>query len=135
MKNRNGNGCQFTKVRLMYKDSIATLQCAAQLSPCQYNNKVFLLEAEHHSFERRYEEAQKLYAAAITASKECVHEQGLACELAGLHYNRRGQTKLALENFQQAKRCYAKWGSQMKVESINKLIEREVESINKMIDF
>ena len=50
----------------------------------------------------------------------CVLHGKLACELAGNHYKKIGDNKSALGFFNQAKQCYTEWGSQMKVEVINK---------------
>jgi len=128
VKNTNGNGSQFVKVRNLYKDAINALRTAKELSPWNFSNKVFLLEAEMYSFERKGPDARSSYAAAITSSRSSryVHEQGLACELAGLHYKKRGEEQTALDFFQQAKECYVRWGSQMKVESVNQQMERIV---------
>jgi len=125
VKNVNGNGSQFVKVRNLYKDAINALRTAKKLSPWNFSNKVFLLEAEMYSFERKGPEARLSYAAAITSSRSSgyVHEQGLACELAGLHYEKLGEEQTALDFFHQAKECYVRWGSQMKVESVSQQME------------
>ena len=47
-----------------------------------------------------------------------IHEHGLACELAGLHYRRLGEDHVALNFFQRAKDSYLQWGSGIKVESM-----------------
>mmetsp|Transcript_29918 Transcript_29918/g.63460 ORF Transcript_29918/g.63460 Transcript_29918/m.63460 type:complete len:393 (-) Transcript_29918:234-1412(-) len=125
IKNNNGSGSQFLKVKPLYKDAISALRSAAELSPWNFSNKVYLLDAELHSFERRYEEAKSSYAAAITSSctSGYVHEHGLACELAGRHYKKIGEAQTALDFFQRSKQCYIRWGSQMKVESIIRQME------------
>jgi len=119
-------------VKTLYKDAISTLSSAAELSPWNFNCKVFLLKAELNSFEQKCEEAQSAYAAAITSSSSSryVHVQGLACELAGLHYKKNDQVQTALDFFQQAKKCYSQWGSQMKVESITRHIDMMSNSSN-----
>lgn len=88
--------------------------------------QVFLLEAEWHSFERKYDEANSSYDAAINAasSAKYIHEQGLACELAALHHKRARQDDTAMKFFQQAKECYSQWGSQLKVDSITQQMDR-----------
>ena len=65
------------------------------------------------------------YAAAIryACSSRFIHEQGLACELAGYHYKRNGDMSDARSLFEQAKKCYTDWGSQMKVDSITRALE------------
>jgi len=75
------------------------------------------LEAEYFSLNGNNEEANSSYAAAIASarSSKFVHEQGLACEYAGFHYKKIGDHVSAWDFFNQAKQCYAEWGSQTKV--------------------
>ena len=82
--------------------------------------QVHLLEAEIFSFEKSDHEAKSSYTAAIESAKQsnAIHEQGLACELFGLHYRKIGDRQAALKLLQQAKECYQRWGCQVKVESI-----------------
>jgi hypothetical protein len=79
-----------------------------------------LLEAEHFSLQNLNSEAQASYAAAISSARSSgfIHEQGLACELAGYHCKKVLDFSSAWSLFDQAKRCYAEWGSQMKVDSV-----------------
>jgi hypothetical protein len=79
------------------------------------------LEAEQFSFDKKNEEAHKSYAAAIDTAclSGFIHEQGLACELAGYHYKRVGDLRSALSFFGQAKRCYTEWGSKMKFDGVS----------------
>lgn len=125
VKNKNGSGSQFLKAKETFKKTIALLKPAAEVCPWNFRGKVYLLEAEMFSFEKRNDEARASYAAAITSSgaSRFVHEQGLANELAGLHYKKMGEADTALHLFQRAKECYQKWGSQMKVESITRHME------------
>eukprot|EP00578_Thalassiosira_sp_NH16_P001854 CAMPEP_0181137228 /NCGR_PEP_ID=MMETSP1071-20121207/33599_1 /TAXON_ID=35127 /ORGANISM="Thalassiosira sp., Strain NH16" /LENGTH=1245 /DNA_ID=CAMNT_0023223979 /DNA_START=76 /DNA_END=3809 /DNA_ORIENTATION=- len=110
IKNNNGNGSQFIKAKPLYKDAISALRTAAELSSHNFSSKVYLLEAEMNSFEKKYDEARSSYAAAITSScsSRYVHEQGLAYELAGLHYAKFGEAQTALDFFREAKQCYLK---------------------------
>lgn len=52
------------------------------------------------------------------------HEQGLACEKAGFHCKKEKDGGRALKYFQQARECYEEWGSSMKVDFIQKELER-----------
>ena len=83
------------------------------------------MEAEHFSRLGNLGKAKASYDAAITSARSSrfVHEQGLACELAGLHYKEIGDPETALDYLKQAKQCYTNWGSQMKVNSINHQLE------------
>ena len=84
-----------------------------------------MLEAEHFSLQNLNSEAQASYAAAISSARSSgfIHEQGLACELAGYHCKNAGDGSSAAIFFDQAKRCYIEWGSQMKVDSVTEQLE------------
>ncbi len=112
--------------RKISKNAIAVLEAAAEHSKWNYQNKVYLLEAELFSFEGRLQRAQNLYTAAIeaSASSKFIHEQGLAYELAAFHNEKSGNASKAWEYFNQAKSCYAQWGSRMKVEFIENQLAR-----------
>ena len=94
-------------------------------SSWNYANKLHLLEAESHSSNGENDLAVESYTAAIETSKSSkfVHEQGLSCELAALHFKRRKDMKTALTYFRQAKTCYEAWGAQIKVDSIVQQID------------
>jgi len=113
------------KLRTIPKNAITALKTATSHSRWNFRNKVHLLEAENFSFHGNHEEAKASYAAAITAARcsRFIHEQGLACELAGFHYKKIGDHVSAWSFFNQAKQCYADWGSQVKVDSINRQLE------------
>jgi len=84
--------------------------------------QVHLLEAEQFSFQNRNSEAHASYAAAINSARLSgfIHEQGLACELAGYHFKKVFDLQSAWILFDQAKQCYIEWGSQMKVDSVSR---------------
>lgn len=65
------------------------------------------------------------YCTAIKAAHESkfVHEEGLACELAGMHYERVKNIERALCLFKRARECYNNWGSQMKVQMMQEKIQ------------
>ena len=84
--------------------------------------QVHLLEAEQFSFQKHNIKAQSSYAAAINSARLSgfIHEQGLACELAGYHFKKVFDLQSAWILFDQAKQCYVEWGSQMKVDSVSR---------------
>ena len=59
----------------------------------------------------------------MSRSSKFVHEEGLCHELAGMHYEGLNKLQQALTSFQQAKTCYNKWGSQMKVSNMDEKIQ------------
>ena len=117
---------KFTKkVAQVCKVALRALKEAEELSKWNYRNKVYLLEAEKHSFKGRNEEARNSYGAAIIAARtsKFVHEQGLACECAGFHCKRVGELEQAWKFFNQARTCYEQWGSKMKVEFVTRQMD------------
>jgi len=113
------------KLRGVPHRALGALKTAASHSLWNFGNKVHLLEAETFSREGKYKQAKASYASAI-ASARCssfVHEQGLACELAGFHYKKIRDIKEATNLFEQAKQCYTAWGSQLKTDSITRQLK------------
>jgi len=84
-----------------------------------------LLIAEEFSLNGNHDEAMSSYVASINSAKSSgfIHEQGLACELAGYHCKDVGDGDAAWSFFDQAKQCYTEWGSQMKTDSIDLQLE------------
>lgn len=109
-----------SKLRSIPKAALTELSAAAQHSKWNFRNKVHLLQAELSSYKGKNGDAERSYAAAISSSdaSSFIHEQGLSCELAGLHHKRNGDVPRACIFFRQAIQCYTKWGSNMKVESV-----------------
>ena len=126
---KNGNGSsktKFPKVRKMNKEATKLLKTASETCPSNFANKLRLLEAEFYSFEQKNEAAKSAYEAAISLShsNKFIHEQGLSAELAGIHFQRIGDNETAVRYFNEAKECYERWGSQMKVGFITGLLEK-----------
>ncbi|KAL7537493.1 hypothetical protein ACHAXR_007855 [Thalassiosira sp. AJA248-18] len=110
----------------MSKHAIEVMREQGEKSSWNYQNKIFLLEAELLSASDERDKAKVSFNAAITTarSSKFVHEQGLACELAALHYIRCKNYDDASNMFKQAKKCYTEWGSQVKVDQITKQLEK-----------
>ena len=70
------------------------------------------------------QEADLEYDVAISSSRSSrfVHEEGLSCELAAIHYKHHGDNDKALIFLCRAQKCYEVWGSQMKVEEMSRQI-------------
>jgi hypothetical protein len=88
-------------------------------------SQVELLEAELKSHEGKHNEAKVCYLASISSAQKSgfIHEQGLACEFAGIHCRNTGDNSSARNFFDQAKLCYTEWGSQIKVDSITRQLD------------
>lgn len=76
-------------------------------------------------YQNHHKKAKASYAAAISSARSSgfIHEQGLACELAGYHFKKIGDYRSACSSFEQAKQCYTEWGSQTKVESVTRQLD------------
>ena len=116
--------------RKEYNKAIAAAKMLLeQLAPeCAHNyeHKLKLLQAEIHSCNLQDKAARKAYKMAIMSAKSSkfMHEEGLACELAGKHCQRANDKRLAKEYFRQALECYQKWGCKLKVDALtNELSE------------
>lgn len=94
-------------------------------------SQVKLLEAELSSHQGNNDEAKAHYLLSISSAKESgfIHEQGLACEFAGIHCRNTGNNSSARNFFDQAKLGYTEWGSKMKVDSITHQLELLEQSI------
>ena len=100
------------------------MKVAASHAETNFRNKLELLEAEKYGISGHHESNVALLAynkSIISAQKAgFLHEQGLACEKAGLYCKRMKDNENALAYFNQALDCYEKWGSSVKVEFIRK---------------
>ena len=100
---------------------------AAASSDWNFTNKLRLLEAEQQSIRQTHRKAIPLYEDSIERAKRSgfIHEQGLACEKAAFYFKRVASNKeKAQEYFKQARECYEEWGSLVKVDFIQKELDR-----------
>ncbi len=80
------------------------------------------MEAERFSHQGKHNEAKASYIASISSALASgfIHEQGLACELAGNHCKNMDDVSSARNFYVQAQVCYKEWGSQMRVDRITR---------------
>eukprot|EP00985_Skeletonema_marinoi_P001074 scaffold434_cov190-Skeletonema_marinoi.AAC.5 len=97
----------------------------AESSRWTFEHKWYLLEAEESYYYNDFEVAELFYEKAISSAKEhkFVHEEALACELAGYFYVELRDTKKAMEHFLRAHKKYHEWGAFGKCESLYKFVE------------
>jgi hypothetical protein len=112
------------KLRAVPEGAITTLKSATELSEWNFQNKVELLQAELYHREDELDKSKEAYYVAIASAKKSkfIHEEGLACEKAAGHFKKIGDASEALKLFSQARDCYVNWGSQVKVNDIDKQI-------------
>ena len=113
------------------REAIAAMKDAADNSDWNFSNKFRLLQAEHLSLNNRHcpVTVLPLYDESIESARKSgfIHEQGLACEKAGLFCKDVLNMEKALEYLNQARECYEKWGSDVKVA----LIQKELDALKK----
>lgn len=79
-----------------------------------------------HAANGKKDKAKVSFNAAISAARSSrfVHEQGLACEHAALFCLKHDDKEGAANMLKHARECYMRWGSMLKVESIEKRLEK-----------
>ncbi len=88
--------------------------------PPTFADKHALVSAELARIEGRDLDAMRLYEEAIRAAREngFVQNEGLANELAGQFYLKRGIEKVAHSYLRDARYCYRRWGALGKVQQL-----------------
>ncbi|KAL7430547.1 hypothetical protein ACHAXM_002326 [Skeletonema potamos] len=133
---------------------LSFLMASAANSSCQYDETVLILRSifdkarsldeqlpsylllsqkgEQQSLTQHHCQAMVLFEASVTSAKKSgfIHEEGLAYERAGFYCKRTMNHEKALDYFNQARECYEKWGSNVKVDFIEKELD-ELKGINK----
>jgi len=104
----------------VWKKLLPVLTKAEEFSKWNFKHKASILKAEYLSLTFKRDQAEREYDCAISSarSSKFVHEEGMACELAGMHYKHHGDNFKAMNLFCQAQKCYELWGSQMKVDQM-----------------
>jgi tetratricopeptide (TPR) repeat protein len=89
------------------------------------STEVYLLQAEEQFCRMNFEEAEKLYDAAILTSKthKFLNEEALANELAGHFYLETGRRNRSVQYFSQAFEKYNEWGAAAKANMLTKYLD------------
>eukprot|EP00984_Skeletonema_dohrnii_P034872 scaffold33898_cov222-Skeletonema_dohrnii-CCMP3373.AAC.2 len=87
--------------------------------------EAYLLQAEEQFCSRNFEEAERLYDAAILSSKthKFVNEEALANELAGHFYLETGKRNRSVHYFSQALEKYNEWGAVAKANTLAEYVD------------
>lgn len=88
--------------------------------PWNFENKLCLLNAEHHFALGELEAASKHYHLSISSARHhCFkHEEAVACELASLFHLKTGKKDLSREFLKQSVDCYQSWGAKQKANAL-----------------
>ena len=95
----------------------------AQLCPWNFAHKDRLLGAEiAYKLEEDLELAALAYDQAISLAGEhrFLHEEALACELAGLFHAEEVRPTLAADYLERARKHYGEWGALAKVDDLER---------------
>mmetsp|Transcript_3236 Transcript_3236/g.4867 ORF Transcript_3236/g.4867 Transcript_3236/m.4867 type:complete len:281 (+) Transcript_3236:39-881(+) len=105
------------------KDKMEKLSVSA--STWNFENKLYLLQAEEQFSSRNFEMAEILYDAAIASSKmhKFVNEEALANELAGHFYLETGRRNKSVHYFSRAVAKYNEWGAVAKASSLTEYLD------------
>ena len=100
--------------------AIAAVKDIASSSEWNFAGKYHLLEAEVRAVEivpATHINIMALYDSSIAHAKQSrfIHEEGLACEKAGLYCKKLQDYARARNYFNRARVCYSEWGSNVKV--------------------
>ena len=116
--------CHFARSTANTSKSEDATKISQALKPCEqlkwltghskwnFESKYLLLLAECQYTRGEMEKAAATYEASIQSAKEhkFIHEQALACELAGYFYQDREDEAKAMDMFKQAHKAYMQWG-------------------------
>jgi hypothetical protein len=123
---------------VVLKALVAVRDIASSCSEWNFAGKLHLLEAEHRAVEigtacpgnlpASHDNILAWYDSAIAYAKKSrfIHEEGLACEKAGLYCKKVQDCGRAQSYFNQALARYSEWGSGVKVA----FIQNELNSLN-----
>eukprot|EP00986_Skeletonema_menzelii_P007042 scaffold2704_cov162-Skeletonema_menzelii.AAC.2 len=108
----------------------------AESSKWTFENKWYLLEAEESYCNNDFDTAKLLYEKAISSAKDhkFVHEEALACELAGYFSVEFRDTEKAIEYFLLAHEKYHEWGAFGKCDSLFKFVESSISPLPTGVD-
>jgi len=97
------------------------LETWAEHCPENFENRAALVGAEIARIEGRVLDAERLYDRAIRSAHASgfIHNEAVACEVAGRFYAARGFEKIAHTYLQEARYCYVRWGADGKVRQLD----------------
>jgi len=105
------------KLRKIGEQSLGIVAQCAQWSKWNFENKVFLLQAELHYLNNDFRAAEVAYKASVDSAQKhkFIHEEAMAYELYGIFLIETRLVERGLEQLNMAISKYAKWGGRMKV--------------------
>ncbi|MBV9998893.1 MAG: AAA family ATPase [Verrucomicrobia bacterium] len=104
-------------------EAMAQLREWAECCAATFLDKYALVAAEVARLDGRLFEAERLYERAIRSAREngFTQNEGIANELAGRFYLRRGSGATGHDHLRDARACYFRWGARGKVKRLDQL--------------
>ncbi|KAL7431794.1 hypothetical protein ACHAXH_004913 [Discostella pseudostelligera] len=104
---------------------LSQMRCWSEHSRWNWENKLFLLEAESMFTIGDFDRAGSLYVSAIQSAHEhnFLHENAIASELAGMFFLDRGFQQKSLSCFVYSIKSYRAWGAQSVARRVESFIE------------
>ena len=112
------------KLLAILEKAISVLEKASEMSSWNYRSKLLLLQAEKMSIVNQKMEPNYDIAIKASHASKFMHDEALACELAGKHFERKKELKKALSLYRQAERCYIDWGTEKKANQMKEMVTR-----------
>lgn len=102
------------------KKAIKKIKKWASKSPTNYLHRFYILQAVYYQYQQNFSVAKEYYAKSIDTAKKSgfIHEEALACELAGRFYLANHNKRLARYHLQHAFETYQKWGAKAKTQQL-----------------
>lgn len=121
------------------EENLSQLKALSLNAPENYSNKVHLIEAEIAILCNNRQYALMHYKRAISLSKKnCFsHEEGLACEMLGMHHFSIGENDVGSKFLIQSYECYEIWGAQAKLKQLTEKypsLSKKMESSSKFFN-
>lgn len=108
----NPNEPQYMEI--VEKRALPSFRRWAQHSLWNFENRLFLLEAQWYFAKGEMQQAEEKFKAAIESARKhrFVHEEGLANELCADFYTATGHPDKSKVHLAEARACYKLWGAQ-----------------------
>ncbi|KAL7483538.1 hypothetical protein ACHAW6_009177 [Cyclotella cf. meneghiniana] len=100
---------------------------AEQGSSWNFEQKLYLLEAEEQFCNGNFLGAQESYSSAVSSARshKFINDEALAYELAGYFYLKVGMSVASMQHFARANAKYMEWGASLKVNKIFDFVQEK----------
>jgi len=120
------------KWRKIGEKNVRSMTQLLEYSPWNFENKLDLLQAELHYLNNHHNMAELSYQASIVSARKhrFYHEEALACELYGIYLVENKMIAKGLEQLQNAREKYVKWGAMKKADDVKDFMDLASQTTN-----